>query len=141
MKVGATLNKIEVSLRIMGQELVPCEVTKLLGCEPDEAFTKGHLLSERSGARARQGLWSVTSREAGGEGLSANICRLLARTTSDPGIWRSLTRTFECDVLVGGWASTENPMMSLSREALSALVARELSLEFDLYVSVRTSDE
>jgi len=130
--VGGTLEAYEVSLRVVGDLLVPSEVTQLLECAPDEAFEKGHLLSKRAGAIASKGLWTVGTKTTP-RGLSSSIVELLGRTTADSDIWKRLTASFSCDVLIGAWMTSDNTMWSIEPSALEALLVRGLTLEFDVY--------
>jgi len=50
-----------VSFRIFGDDLVPAEVTSLLGCEPTKAFAKGDVrVGSKTGNRyiERTGRWT-----------------------------------------------------------------------------------
>lgn len=55
-----------VTLRIFGDDLVPSEVTALLGCEPTTAYSKGDVrIGSKTGNRyvEKTGRWSLSAED------------------------------------------------------------------------------
>ena len=60
----AQIQRSLATLRIMGDNLDPTEITRLLGCAPDAAQTRGEEIAARSGGSvrvARKGMWRLSA--------------------------------------------------------------------------------
>ncbi|MGU3776021.1 DUF4279 domain-containing protein [Burkholderia metallica] len=132
----ARLRKTMASLRITGDDLVPGEITRLLGCAPTDAHAKGEeLVSRKTGQSriARFGKWSLRteSREPGN--LDAQIAELVAATTDDLNVWLAITTRYKVDIFCGLFMGRWNDGDSISTASLLALGARGIGLDLDMY--------
>src|ERR1017187_7418704 len=96
----AQLRKSSVSLRIAGDDLIPNEITRLLGVSPTHAQIKGEKIVGRKTGTARSakfGMWrpGVASREP--EDMDGQIQEILSQTTDDLTIWRSITEKYRSE--------------------------------------------
>jgi hypothetical protein len=61
----AELARAVAALRIMDEDLVPSDVSALLGCEPTKGWAKGDTLTSHGVTRtARFGMWSLQADES-----------------------------------------------------------------------------
>ena len=75
----AALARSKASLRIFGDNLIPDEVSGLLGCVPTEAWTKGQVEHSGSGRAVvrKSGAWFLRVAEAEPENLNGHVAWLL----------------------------------------------------------------
>lgn len=136
--LGGPIGRISVSLRVMGDEVDPAEVTRLLGVEPDIAARKGEPV--RRGDRTvaqRSGIWSYTL----GEGPSTEwelddaIATLLGRLPADLAIWDDLGRRFRMDLFCGVFLGSRNQGCALRPSTLRLMADRGITLSLDIYAA------
>jgi len=126
------LQESTVALRIFGDELVPEEVSALLKCEPTHSYRKGQL-RQAPNYYAKTGSWFLEAADAEPGDIGAQIGDVLARVTSDLGVWRQLSQRFELDIYCGAFMQTTNDGIALSSETLLQLGQRGISLGVELY--------
>lgn len=125
-----------VTFRLIGDDLCPHEVTRLLGCAPDVAYAKGdvHVGKATGLPRTRRiGCWQLRSRERVPEDLPGQIEELLSRLPEDPAAWATLRSRFEIHMFCGVFMSTSNDGVIFPAALLGALAARGIELQLDLY--------
>ena len=123
------------TLRLFGDDLVPEEITALLGTAPTEARTKGESITSRSTGNvriARTGSWRLRATRREPEGLESQIFEVLDRLSSNPETWKSLSR-FEPHFFCGIFMRSSNDGMDLSSRALLALGQRGIGISLDIY--------
>lgn len=127
-----------VTLRIFGDDLVPSEVTSLLGCEPTKAFAKGDIrIGHRTGTRhiEKTGRWSLKAEDRRHEDLPAQIAEILGKLSKDPAVWAALQSRFTMDFFCGVFMGSSNDGLEFSAELLAELASRGISLGLDIYDS------
>jgi hypothetical protein len=131
----AELHRAVAALRIVGDELLPEDVTAALGCEPSKKFARGEVLEHpmRPSRTARFGLWSLEAVETEPADLDAQIIEVLGRVTADPGVWADLGRAFAVSLFCGWFMESWNEGVFVSPVTLAALGARGIALDIDLY--------
>ncbi|WP_101926263.1 MULTISPECIES: DUF4279 domain-containing protein [Luteimonas] len=125
-----------VSFRIFGDDLVPSEVTGLLGCEPTEAFAKGDVrVGSKTGNRyvEKTGRWSLAAEDRHPEDISAQILEILSKLAEDSAAWDSLRSRFTMDFFCGVFMGSTNDGLEFSPEVLGQLSSRGISLGLDIY--------
>jgi hypothetical protein len=128
----AELARAVASLRITGDDLVPAEVTALLGAEPSNSFTRGE--PQPLSQRPRQfGLWSLQSASTEPADVDAQIDEILAQLTPDMTVWAELAQRFNVDLFCGWFMKWGNEGVSLDPASLTALGDRNILLDLDLY--------
>lgn len=127
----AVISRTVATLRIIGDDLDPYEVTRLLGIEPTAQACKGE--PSRSGHPAQQGIWRLSATEQAPGDLNAQIDELLAKVTSDPSVWAHLTQKFRCDIFCGLFMQDGNEGEQLEPGTLAMLGSRGLQLGLDIY--------
>jgi hypothetical protein len=138
----ANLSKTAASLRVIGDDLDPEEVTRLLGKKPDRARRRGEATQfEARESVARTGSWSVktNSREPGD--LDQQIGELLAGTTEDLATWRRVADSYRVDAFCGFFMKEGNEGITISPETLQKLGERGIALDLDIYAPPREHED
>lgn len=123
------------ALRFFGDDLIPENVTKLLGAMPTESCFKGQEVIGRSTSKvriARTGSWRLKAARRQPEDFEAQIFELLDQLTTDLFIWDSLS-VYKPDLFCGIFMSGNNDGLPLSAKALLALGQRGIALGLDIY--------
>ncbi len=130
----ARLARSVASLRIIGDDLIPEEVSSLLACEPTYAQRKGDRNPSKSGEReAKGGMWRLLASDEAPEDVDSQVAELLGKLTSDLEAWRSLTSRFRVDMFCGWFMDEGNEGLSIAPFNLAALGERGIQLELDIY--------
>lgn len=136
VKIGGSVDRTTVTLRLFGDDLNPAEVSRLLACQPSTAYAKGDAIVGRSIGReriARIGSWRLESDEDRGVDLAAQIEKLLSRVNGDLDVWKKFTQKYEIDLFCGLFLEDIARELWLSAEVLQMIAARRLSIGFDIY--------
>ncbi|MEF9966687.1 MAG: DUF4279 domain-containing protein [Comamonas sp.] len=132
----AHLERSVATLRIMGDDLVPEEISRLLGAVPTSAHAKGHQYPlEESGrlVTRKSGVWRLRAREAQPEDLDGQVSELLGLVTSNLSVWGDLTNRFRVDMFCGWFMGSANEGVQISSGTLLALGQRRIMLSVDIY--------
>jgi hypothetical protein len=132
----AQIHKSVATLRIAGDELIPSEITALLGCMPSYDQFKGQvILGKNTGKKriAKTGLWSLYAVECEPENLDKQISELLGKLPDDITIWKSLAKKFKIDLFCGLFMENGNEGMEISPLQLKMLGERGIILALDIY--------
>lgn len=97
----AHLARSVATLRIIGDDLVPEEITSLLGAPPTRAERKGEAIPTRKGQRiAKTGGWRLEATAREPEDLDAQVSEILSRLTSNLEAWRTLRERYRLDLIL-----------------------------------------
>ena len=132
----AHLHRSVATLRVMGDTLIPDEITALLGAQPSEAQTKGdQLVGPKTGRVriAKFGMWRLHASERQPEDLDSQVQELLGQLTTDLSVWADLARRFDLELFCGLFMEVENEGVLLSPRTLVALGERGIELDLDIY--------
>ncbi|MBB4615857.1 DUF4279 domain-containing protein [Novosphingobium taihuense] len=134
------LQRAMISLLIDEDDLIPSEITALLGSEPSLGVSKGEKFLSHHGKliKAKTGKWQLHSGWKSPVNLDEEISLLLARLTDDHEVWGNLTARYHCYLSVGGYFEDWTGGITLSPDTLGALAARNLAIGFDLYAPGET---
>src|SRR5258708_39458644 len=89
--------KSAAALRILGDDLIPEEITRVLGREPTGAEHKGQVLGGKSTGReriARSGSWRFEVADRTPDDLNGQIMEIVGQLNQDPEVWASLVKRF-----------------------------------------------
>ena len=130
----AAIDHSLASFHFVGDDLVPSELTALLGTAPTEAHAKGDGITSTSGTTrlARTGHWTLTAERREPEDLEGQVFEILDRLPSNLHIWEQLAK-FQPHFFCGIFMGSGNDGMDLSPKLLLALGQRGISLGFDIY--------
>jgi hypothetical protein len=131
----AQMHKSVATLRIVGDDLVPTDVSRLLNCTPTTAQKKGDVIVGKSGLQriARNGMWSLQSEDQQPENLDGQIEEILGKLTANMEVWQTLARRFRLDLFCGLFMSGGNEGLSISPTSLLSLGQRGILLGLDIY--------
>ncbi len=124
------------SLRIIGEELNPVEITELLGCDASDKYSKGDVRTGKKTGKKyiyKFGMWSLKASEHKPENLDAQISEILNKLSSDLKIWVKITSQYKVDLFCGVFMEEGNEGMSISPASLKALGDRGILLDLDIY--------
>ena len=132
------------TLRIIGDDLDPKEITQLLGCEPTSKQIKGERLVGKNTQHSRTastGRWSLSAAAREPEDLDGQIAELLSKMTADLEVWKSISARYRVDLFCGLFLAGSNEGLSMSPQALAALGLRHIELGLDIYEGDRTAPD
>ena len=124
------------TLRIWGDNLDPTDITRLLGCPPTFAQTKGErVISRHTGTVrfARAGMWRLCAADREPQDLDGQIAEVLSKLTDDVSVWNAIAERYKLDLFCGLFMNGRNEGVSISPRALSALGLRHIELGLDIY--------
>lgn len=120
----------------MGDELVPEELTELLGVEPTTSYSKGDLIPAGQGQRtARSGYWSVAATDTSPADLDFQVHELLDRLPADLDVWADVGARFKIDLFCGWFMGGLNEGIEIAPDTLVDLGRRQIVLGLDIYGS------
>ncbi len=132
----SAIDRSVAALRIMGDELRPEEITRLLGCSPSHSQRKGEVFrNEKSGKErvARFGMWQLKATDRQPGDPDTQIAEILEKISATHDTWRSITASFRADIFFGLFMEEWNEGFSLSPKTLLELGSRGIEVGFDIY--------
>lgn len=95
------IRRFTCSLRLSGNDLVPDEITRLLGSEPTKQYCKGEVQTFKSGRTRtyKYGFWSLDANDDSAD-PDEQIADILSRVSNDLSVWATLSR-FQPDLYCG----------------------------------------
>jgi hypothetical protein len=135
----AIISETAVTLRFMGDDLDPSEVSRLLGAEADGHRKGDRRFTSKDGHVAlwKTSGWILKTERAMPGDLDGQISALLGRLTDDLDVWRDLSRRYRGDVFIGLFMIEGNEGIGLSATSLQNLAERGLGIDFDIYGPLR----
>jgi hypothetical protein len=132
----AQVSRSVACLRIIGDSLVPAEITELLQCEPTGAYAKGDTRIVKSTGREvayPRGAWRLQAAEAEPEDLDGQIAEIFEKLNPDMSVWKNLSEKYHIDLFVGLFMEESNEGMDVSSKSLQLLGERGIVLALDIY--------
>jgi hypothetical protein len=139
MRMIDALQRVSVTLLIQGDDLVPEELSAMLGTTAEIGVRKGETFKSRGrpGAivTAATGMWHVGTGVREQPNIDEQIAELIDSLPEDAGTWHKLTTKFDCYVSVGAWFIDDSWTggFALEPKTLGMLAARGLAVDFDIY--------
>ena len=130
------IHRAVATLRILGEELDPDEISGLLGHPPTNSVRKGESPAKRSGISrhvSKNGVWRLEATLTEPENLDAQIEELTSKLTSDLKIWCNLSTKYKVDLFCGWFMKETNEGVDISAHTLQALSSRNIALALDIY--------
>jgi len=132
----AHISKSAATLRIMGDDLVPAEITNLLGANPTFEHSKGQVFTSKSSGNKRTtktGMWRLQAKDAKPENLDVQIEEIFNQLSSDLELWESLKEKYSIDFFCGIFMRSSNEGMEITPMSLRLLGERGVKLGLDIY--------
>lgn len=131
-----SLDACAASIRFVGRDLDPAELTRRLGAAPRTArFADDPENKARDAAGLPVGIWAATRPTRRGLAPETLLDELLDSLTQDLDVWRELGARFRGDAFCGLFLSNSGRGPELSPRMLQRLAERGLSLDLDIYAS------
>jgi hypothetical protein len=105
-------------------------MTLRINCEASECEALSKLIGCASDNPKR---WRVAAPDAQGADLDGQVSSILARLTSDLGVWQQITSKYQVDLFCGLFLDRPNRGVALRVETMAQLAARGISIGFDIY--------
>ncbi|BAL97058.1 hypothetical protein RGE_37190 [Rubrivivax gelatinosus IL144] len=131
----ASVARSRLSIRFFGEELVPAELTAMLGATPTTQYRKGDERTSASGKvyARKYGAWIIATGNMTPEAIDDQLAELFCQLTQDLSVWSLLTTRYDADVFCGLFMEESNEGFSLKLSTLLALASRGLEIGFDIY--------
>ncbi|MEW8231490.1 MAG: DUF4279 domain-containing protein [Candidatus Thiodiazotropha endolucinida] len=132
----AQVSRSKACLRIIGDSLVPAEITELLQCEPTGAYAKGDIrICKTTGREVSypRGSWRLKAAEAEPEDLDGQISGIFEKLNPDMSVWKHLSEKYYIDLFVGLFMEESNEGMDISPKSLQLLGERGIVLALEIY--------
>ena len=120
----------------MGDDLVPSEITKLLGASPTAAESKGEKITKpKTGTTriAKSGSWRLRAKSCEPENIDGQIAQILNQLTDDLTVWHEIKKRYRVDLFCGLFLGSSNEGLTISVKSLRALSERGIEAGFDIY--------
>lgn len=141
-RMGGPFQRLFFEISIFGDDLIPEEVTELLGIEPSQSYKKGDE-RPRGSQYYRTGGWLLKSGEVqigdSREG-EEKFEEWLSKLPGNKSAWESLASRFEVKARLIGYTDQWNADYTISAAALNELSKRGLPLMIDPFLSLDEPD-
>jgi len=132
--VGDEVKECSVSLQFWSDDLVPDEVTHLLGINPTQSYKKGDVFRRQVNEQVHKfGLWLYSVHRCAGVSLEDQINALFDQLPADLGVWWELKTKFEADLFFRLPLEQSSSVLDFSQQTLQRISERGLSIGLDLY--------
>lgn len=129
----SVVSRSKASIRLVGDDLIPDEVSRSLQGTPTFSYAKGETLP--GGRVPNYGMWNISSSESSPCDLDRQIMSILDDLNPDVSIWMKLSANLHIDCFCGIWLKTANEGFNLSPSTLQALGERGIEIDFDIYTA------
>lgn len=131
----ASISQTKATLRIMGDDLLPEDITDSLGGFPTNCQVKGQEVVARSGRVrvAKTGLWRLSAADQAPGDLDLQVSEILDQLTDNLDAWQELFDNYRVDLFCGVFLGGNMEGLSLSPESLLKLGERKILLGMDIY--------
>lgn len=130
--------ELKVSLRVVGDELCPEEITRVLCCQPTECRKKGDEIESKKFIRkSPTGVWLLRSN--GASTIDDAVTALLDQVSNDRSVWQNLTKQFRAEFFVGIFSDTTQAGITLTASTIQRLSELGLSIGLDVYCNAEAS--
>ena len=92
------------TLRLFGDDLLPEDISQMLGARPTAAHRKGERVFGKvtgSVRIAETGSWRLSAERREPENLESQIFEILGRLSSDVAVWREIGSRYKLDLFCG----------------------------------------
>lgn len=132
----AQISKSVATLRIIGDDLIPTEISEVLNCEATYEQIKGDIIAGNETRRQQVvevGMWRLQASDYAPENLNAQISEVLEKLSTDLNVWQKLSEKYYIDFFCGLFMERSNEAMDISPSLLKALGERGIQLSLDIY--------
>jgi hypothetical protein len=128
------IDRLEVALRLAGDELDPERITRMLGVAPTFAGRKGEEVDQRGVPTAQPtGVWMYALPASPEWELGDAIDTLLEQLPADPALWESIAGRAEVAVVCALFVHDIDRSAALPPDTLARLAERRLALRLEIH--------
>ena len=130
---GGDIDRLEIALRVTGNDLDPERITRMLGVNPSFAARKGEAV-DHDGVPVTQhtGMWSYALPASPEWELGDAIDTLLEQLPADPALWESLAGWARVSVVCELYVHDIDRAADLAPDTLARLAERRLALRLEI---------
>ena len=134
---GRDIDRLDIELRVTGDDLDPERITRMLGVNPTLAARRGEEV-DLGGVPVpqRTGVWSYSLPASPEWELGDAIDTLLERLPHDPALWESLAGWASVAVICGLYIHDVDRVADLAPDTLARLAERRLALSLEIHAAV-----
>jgi hypothetical protein len=117
----ANVSKSVATLRVIGDNLLPNEITEALGCSPTKSMVKGEVIRNQKSGREfspKTGMWRLDAKDFYPENIDAQVAELLGQLTEDLSVWSKLKERYDIDFFCGLFMEKTNEGAPISANTL-----------------------
>jgi hypothetical protein len=128
------IDRLEIALRVTGDELDPERITRMLGVSPTLAARRGEHV-DIGGVPVSQpvGVWRYALPASPEWELGDAIDTLLENLPADPALWESMAGWAEVAVVCGLYVHDVDRSAALPPDTLARLAERRLTLRLEIH--------
>jgi len=130
------ISRALATLRVIGDDLDPIEISHLLGRQSTRSHRKGEDLRKPKAKIpnvARSGLWALEAKARAPGNINQQIEELLTSVTTNLSVWDALANRYKLSVFCAWFMEGGNEGEDISADTLRALSDRRISLSLDVY--------
>jgi hypothetical protein len=131
-EVGGVIDESGVTFAVYGDDLIPKDVTELLGVKPTRSFLPGYRRNPSSRPMPHGG-WFLEVREKTPDGPEAQLRKLLMKLPTSENVWKTLKARYKVQIRFGLHMTGWNKGFELSSTLIRRLAKIGVDLEFDVY--------
>jgi hypothetical protein len=131
-EVGGVIDESGVTLAVYGDDLIPKDVTELLGVKPTRSFLPGYRRNPSSRPMPH-GAWFLEVRGKTPDGPEAQLRKLLMKLPTSENVWKTLKARYKVQIRFGLHMTGWNKGFELSSTLIRRLAKIGVDLEFDVY--------
>lgn len=132
----AQISRSVATLRILGDDLIPSEISEALNCKATYEQIKGEVVTGKKTGKQRivkTGMWRLQASDHEPENLDGQIAEVLEKLNPDFSVWQKLSGKYHIDLFCGLFMEVSNEGMDISPSSLKALGERGIQLSLDIY--------
>jgi len=131
----AGIGKTKASLRVIGDDLIPDDITNELGGFPSFSHAKGEVIVGQSGAErvTKFGMWRLEADVEIPGDLDRQIEAIFGELTENLDSWAYISDSYRVELFCGLFLSGGNEGIEISSENLRMLGERNIEIQFDIY--------
>ena len=130
------ISESAVCLRISGDDLLPEEISELLGYEPTVGYRKGdirYIGPSKREKKERSGSWRLDVDRVRPGNLNDQINEIFSKLTSDISAWERISKRYSVYLFCGLFMKEGNEGIEISASTLKLLGDRGVEMGLDIY--------
>jgi hypothetical protein len=132
--VGGAVEKTSITLAIYGDDLIPEEISQLLGYEARH-IQRGERRSSRA-SPYKKSAWLFNQKGEAPITAEEIIREILSKISADSGIWKELSSKYDIQVRIAIHMENWNKGFDLSAETIQQIAGLGAKMIFDIYAYV-----